>query len=373
MSHRKIALFTGSRAEYGLLRPVLHALESSADLEVRLIAGGSHLIGDEPTIEEIRSRHVVDAEVQMQVEGERTRKSDADAVSRGIRSMNDALTAMEPDLLLLLGDRIEVLAAATSASLLGIRIGHLHGGDVATGVCDDSIRHAVTKMAHLHFPATESSAARILQMGERPEVVFVVGSPAIDGIDRIPAMSDEQWNRIGSPRFVILQHPVGDPDEVEFDRMAEIISTVQSRGSTLLLAPNLDPGGEGIRRAVERSDLPDLGHLDRRSFIGMLKRKPILVGNSSAGLIECAALGTPSVDIGDRQSGRERPSTSIHVPRLTGPELDSALERALMRTGCPVDERFGSGNSAKRITEVLSSVALDQVPIRKRWVDSAPD
>ena len=165
MSHRTVAVFTGSRAEYGLLKPVLSAIEAREDLRSLLIAGGSHLLGDHPTIEEIRAEREIHAELPMQSGAQRTRRSDAEAVATGIRGMTEVLSEAAPDMLLLLGDRIEVLASAIAGSLLGIRVAHIHGGDVATGVCDDSIRHAVTKLSHIHFPATELSAH--VAMGRR--------------------------------------------------------------------------------------------------------------------------------------------------------------------------------------------------------------
>ena len=245
----------------------------------------------------------------------------------------------------------------------------LHGGDVASGVCDESTRHAVTKMSHLHFPATSQSGARILSMGESPEGVFVVGSPAIDGIQQIPRMGERDWDQIGQPQFVVLHHPVGDPDDVEAQRMQQIIAGVSQFGRTLLLFPNLDPGSDGIRTAIRESDLVSIDHLERAKFIGLLKRIEVLVGNSSAGLIECAALGRPAVDIGDRQAGRERPDTAVHLDPLTGPGLQSAFEQAVDLLPGGVDSRFGSGDSGQRIAQTLATIPLASIPVRKRWFD----
>ncbi|MEE2681036.1 MAG: UDP-N-acetylglucosamine 2-epimerase [Planctomycetota bacterium] len=373
MNHRTIAVFTGSRAEYGLLRSVLSALETGEDCRVRLIAGGSHLLGVQPTIEEIRSEREIHAELPMQTGSSRTRNSDAKAVARGVRGMTDLLSSMKPDILLLLGDRIEVFAAATAASILGVRVAHIHGGDVATGVSDDSIRHAVTKLSHLHFPATELSASRIRRMGERPDHVFVVGSPAVDGLDQIPALPDRAWEEFGRPRFIVLLHPTGESEAIEEDRTSTLISTVRDRGRTLLLAPNHDPGREGVHRAIVESGLPFVDHLPRETFIGLLRRASVLVGNSSAGLLECAALGTPSLDIGDRQAGRERPSTAIHVPGFIGPDLAVGLDHALSLVGQGVDDRFGLGQAGQRISRILSDVRLEDVPIRKRWFEHGED
>ena len=369
MNHRTVAVFTGSRAEYGLLRPALEALDARDETEVRLLVGGAHLVGDPPTSAEIQAERAVHAVVEMQGAHSRGRLADAQAVARGIRGVAESLSAMKPDFLLVLGDRIEVLAAATAASLLGIRIAHVHGGDAASGVCDESTRHAVTKMSHLHFPATPRSAERILGMGESPESVFVVGSPAVDGIDQCPPMSDADWNKIGQPRFAVLQHPVGDSDDVEERRMKQIIDVVGQSGRTLVFSPNLDPGSDGIRKAIRESRLTPIEHLERPEFIGLLKRIDVLVGNSSSGLIECAALGRPALDIGDRQAGRERPDTAVHVDSLTGPALQHALQQALGLISDGADSRFGAGRSGQEIARTLATIPLASVPVRKCWFE----
>ena len=367
MNERTIAVFTGSRAEYGLLRPILEALEASEGVVPRLVVGGSHLVGTEPTILEIQEEREIHAVVEMQGDQARTRLSDARAVARGIRGISEALALLEPDYLLVLGDRVEVLAAATSASLMGIRVAHVHGGDAASGVSDESIRHAVTKLSHIHFPATPASASRILAMGEHDQSVFVVGSPAIDGLDRMPDLPDAEWDRLGRPRFVILHHPVGDPDEVEEHRMGELVSTVGSIGSTLVFAPNLDPGSDGIRAAIGRSGCNVINHLGREDFIGLLRRTDLLIGNSSAGLIECAALGRPAIDIGDRQAGRERPDTVVHLQALTGPGLEVAIEQGLGLLQSGADSRYGTGVCGARIAEILGTIPPGTIPIRKCW------
>ncbi|MEC9158198.1 MAG: UDP-N-acetylglucosamine 2-epimerase, partial [Planctomycetota bacterium] len=250
---------------------------------------------------------------------------------------------------------------------------HVHGGDIASGICDEGIRHAVTKLAHLHFPATTSSASRIESMGEPSDVIHMVGSPAVDDLSTFPVLDEVRWRELGAPRFLVLHHPVGDPDHVEQRRMELIVKTVAARGPSLVMAPNHDPGCTGIRIALDSAPLPVLEHLPRAEFIGLLRRIEVLVGNSSAGLIECAAVGRPAVDIGTRQSGRERPRTVVHVDPLTGPALDAALIEAESLRSVGPDDRFGSGDAGARIARILADVPLEVVPLRKRWADPAPN
>ena len=369
MIPRKVLILTGSRAEYGLLRPVLAALDREPSIEVQLAAGGSHLLGRNPTIDEIRAERVVDAVVPMQSEDHVSRVDDARALARGIQGCARAIDDLQPDLLLVLGDRLEVFAAASAASLSGLRIAHLHGGDVASGVADESMRHAITKLAHLHFPATELSASRIRMMGEDPRSIFVVGSPAVDGLDAMPPLSDARWREFGAPRFAVMLHGTGGGTADECAGASSILEAVSRRGPTVVFEPNRDAGRSGILAAIRRSGLFMIDHLDRPAFVGLLRRLDALVGNSSAGLIECAALGVPAVDVGDRQSGRERPHTALHVRSLTGRELNGALDEIGSVAARGEDRRFGDGAAGERIAAHLAGIDLTSVRSRKCWHD----
>ena len=362
-------VLTGSRAEYGLLRSVLKALEEESSIDLFLAVAGSHLVGPNPTIEEIRRERSIDATIQMQIDGPCTRAADAKAVARGIEGCTEAFQQYGIDLLLVLGDRIEVFAAATAASICGIHIAHIHGGDVATGLADEAMRHAITKLGHLHFPATALSASRIRRMGESEDSIYVVGSPAVDGLNEIEPIEETQWANMGEPRLAVLLHPTGECDSVERERASGLIETVAERGETVLFSPNLDPGRSGIVEAMMDSGLEVVDHLDRNSFVGLLQRLDVLVGNSSAGLLECAPLGVPAVDVGSRQAGRERPSTAVHVESFTGPEIEAALDEAIARRDRVVDTRFGTGRAGVQVAQRLASVDLSQIPVRKCWND----
>ena len=189
---RRIAIVTGTRAEYGLLKPVMYAVRERADLELLVIAAGSHLVQPARTYYEIKQEFDVVDSIPMQTVGRVGRWHDVESTGKGISRFARSFERLRPDVVVVLGDRIEAFAAASAASIGGLPVAHLHGGDLAEGVADEAMRHAITKLAHIHFPATETSAARILRMGEPKNRVHVVGSPAIDGLNGIDAMSDER-------------------------------------------------------------------------------------------------------------------------------------------------------------------------------------
>jgi UDP-hydrolysing UDP-N-acetyl-D-glucosamine 2-epimerase len=370
MKTKRVLFLTGSRAEFGLLRPILAACDESDAIEPLLAVGGSHLVGSNPTINEIRAEREIDALVPMQVDGRCSRLDDARSLARGIEGCTDAIARLDPDLVLVLGDRIEVFAAASAASVAGVRLAHVHGGDVASGVADEAMRHAITKLAHIHFPATEASASRIRLMGERPDSITIAGSPAVDGLDAMPPLSEDRWKKLGAPRFAVMLHGTGGEPVDEFAGASSVLDAVSRRGPTVVFKPNLDAGRVAIMDAIRRSGLFMIDHLERPAFVGLLKRLDALVGNSSAGLIECAALGVPSVDVGDRQAGRERPHTTLHVESFTGRELDGALDEVRSVASRGRDHRFGDGTAGERIARRIATLDLDSVPLRKCW--SAP-
>jgi len=267
----RIAVVTGSRAEFGLLTPVMRAIEAHAGLELRVIVAGAHLLAPAHTRREVAAAFRVDAEVEMQRPGETGRIADALALGRGVEGFARALAEIDPDWTVVLGDRIEPMAAACAASVGGFPLAHLHGGDRAEGVADEAMRHAISKLAHLHFPATEQSRERLVRMGEDPQRVHVVGSPAMDGLADVAVMSDAEAAELGDPDTVFLMHPVGASAETEFANASRALEALRGR-RVLALAPNHDPGREGIVRAIEESGVRIEAHLARERFVGLLKR-----------------------------------------------------------------------------------------------------
>jgi UDP-hydrolysing UDP-N-acetyl-D-glucosamine 2-epimerase len=376
---RRVAVVTGTRAEFGLLKPVMHAVQAHTGLELLCIAAGSHLIQPAETFREVKAVFPIADSIPMQVAGRTGRAEDAESLGRGIGRFARSFDRLRPDWVVVLGDRIEAFAAAASASVSGIAVAHIHGGDRAEGIADEAMRHAITKLAHLHLAATEQSADRIRRMGERPERVFNVGSPAIDGLASVPPLGDDAWGALGRPSAVLLMHPIGRTDEQEEHAAALVLSSLRAHaGAVLALHPNHDPGREGILRAlrgVEGSHGVHIAaHLPRERFIALLKRlaaspSGLLAGNSSAGLIEAAALRLPALDIGRRQSGRERPGNVVHVERESPDRLAAGLREAGEIDRGAVQHPYGDGRAGERIAGLLAAVdPLDGGLLRKRCV-----
>ncbi|MBX3405285.1 MAG: UDP-N-acetylglucosamine 2-epimerase (hydrolyzing) [Phycisphaeraceae bacterium] len=367
-STRTIAVVTGTRAEFGLLRPVMRAIEAHSALRLRVVAAGAHFLPPVRTIREVEHEFAVAAKVRMQRTRKTDRAADAAATGRGIEGFARAFARLKPDWVVVLGDRIEAFAAASAASIGGLAVAHIHGGDRAEGIADEAMRHAITKLSHLHCAATKQSAERIRRMGERAGHVHVTGSPAIDGLAAIAPMDDRRARELGDPRVVVLLHPSGLRPADE-RRIAAMAAGVAAAHPTLWLAPNHDPGREVIEAARSGfgprrvSAWEALGHLPREEFVGMLKRlaarRGLLLGNSSAGLIECAALGVRVVNIGPRQDGRERGPNVIDIGLGQVGSLGSAVGRALGASRPRPSAVFGDGRAGERIAALLADPRLD--------------
>ncbi|MHC4810898.1 MAG: UDP-N-acetylglucosamine 2-epimerase [Planctomycetota bacterium] len=367
---RTIAVVTGTRADFGLLRPVLAAIMEHPGLELRLAVTGTHLLPPADTAEEVRRAFPVAVEIPMQRPAAVGRIADAEALGRGVSGFAAWLGARPSDWLMVLGDRIEALAAASAAAIGGTRVAHIHGGDRAEGVSDEGIRHAITKLSHLHFAATARSAERLLCLGEPAGRVRLVGSPAIDELASIPPLEEAAWDELGRPRILMLLHPTGEADVVEEARCDLLLDRCLAEGPVLALDPNHDPGRDGIVRSLQRrAGTPGFihrTHLDRRRFIGALRRVRVLAGNSSAGRIEAAAIPVRVVDVGPRQAGRECPRHVLHVPGWDEGSLAAALERAIHEPIPPFRHPYGDGHTGRRIAAALAEVDPLAVPLAKR-------
>jgi len=350
---------TGTRAEFGLLLSVMRAIKANPYLELRTIVTGTHLTTG--TWRDVRDAGFeIDAKVRMQRRDTTGRAADVAALGRGTAKMGDVFAQLNPDVVLVLGDRIEVFAAAAAASIGGFYVAHIHGGDRAEGVADEAMRHAVSKLAHLHFPGSASSRRRLVRMGEAKAQVFNVGSPAVDGLREVAPAKD-------APKLIVMQHPIGeDPDRERRWMRATLRATLLH--SRLVMEPNHDPGREGIMRALNTQDLEGAeptAHLPRERFLSLLKGARVIVGNSSAGLIEAAALRVPCVNIGPRQAGREKPGNVIDCDYGLG-HVRKAVDQALNLDTSRLRHPYGNGRAGERIAEVLASVDLNVVPLRKR-------
>ncbi len=379
---KRVCVITGSRAEYGILLPVLHAIRASSSLELQLIAAGQHLAASAgKTVDLIRSDGFpVDAEVPM-VPEEDTRGAMAIGLGQGIQGMTHALERLEPDVVLILGDRVEPFAAAIAAVFLGKVVGHIHGGDRSQGGLDEYMRHAITKLSHLHFTATTLSRKRVLAMGENPEHVFCVGTPGLDVIlnESLPPGEDIE-RALGVPvptEFILaVYHPVSTEPERAGQEFTEVIDALRSSGKPVLLSyPNTDPGSETLRRMIEEVSQEPWIHtyqnIPRSCYLALLQRCLCLVGNSSSGVIDSPAFGIPVVNIGSRQRGRERGTNVLDVPP-SRKEIASAIHRAttdqsFRAAAKSTPNPYGDGRASERIVKILEDTQLDPALLRKEF------
>lgn len=349
---RRIAVVTGTRAEYGLLETVMRAIDAHPSLTLQCVAAGTHLITS--TYKDIA--FPIAAKVPMQTKGRVGRQADSEALGRGVSGFAKAFASLSPDVVLVLGDRIEAFAAASAASIGGYRLGHLHGGDRAEGVADEAMRHAITKLSHLHLAATAQSRRRIIRMGEPADRVFNVGSSAVDGLVTIPASDN-------GPKVMVMHHPVGDTDDVETRRMAAILKAT-AHTDRLVLAPNHDPGRPGVLRAIREAGVAMVDHLPRDQFVANLKSADLIVGNSSAGLIEAAVCRTPCVNVGNRQAGRQKPGNVIDSGEsVTAIRRAMATARSLQRS--KLRHPYGRGDTGRQIADLLASPRCDDMVVTK--------
>ncbi len=362
----RVCVVTGSRAEFGLLEPVMRAVRDHEMLDLRVVVAGSHLLEPALTVGEVERAFDVAARVPMQgaAGDKRSRLDDARAVGRGVGGFADAFDGIDPGWVVVLGDRIEAFAAASAAAIGGIALAHIHGGDRAEGVADEAMRHAITKLANLHLAATESSAGRIVRMGEPADRVVVTGSPAVDALAAVAPLDDDLAAELSDPSVVVLMHPSGlDADEERLVARNTMggVAMAESDGRVLGLHPNHDPGRDEVLdelvASASRNGWRVADHLPRERFVGLLKRLAtrggVLVGNSSAGLIEAAAVGLGVVNVGVRQGGRERAANVIDVEGTSANQVSEAIHRAreLRGAGHP----YGDGHAGDRIADALAS------------------
>lgn len=372
---RRIAVVTGTRAEYGLLKSSLVAISRDPRLELQLVVTGMHLLRRfGHTIDDIvRDGWHIDARVPMQ-RGTDGPLDQAAGLARGVAGIARFLEAARTDIVVVLGDRIEALAGGLAAVTTGRVLAHVHGGDVAPGDFDESLRHALTKLAHVHLAATAKAARRIMRMGESSDRVHVVGAPGLDRLRALLRRPARPRDR-RAPFALVVYHAWGRPAELERKTMARLLNAVAARGlRRVIFYPNTDRGHAGVLRAIEqhrRQSSPDdvLVHrsLPRDDYLRLLIRAAVLVGNSSSGIIEAPLAGTPSVNVGPRQAGREPGGRSVyHVPD-TPAGIRAGLQRASRcRPKRASRTVYGDGRAGERIARILAQLPLDSAALRRK-------
>jgi UDP-hydrolysing UDP-N-acetyl-D-glucosamine 2-epimerase len=384
MPKPNIAIVTGTRAEYGIWRPVLRAIQHSKKLNLQLVVTGMHLqtqfgysinyIEDDafPIAAKIKmyDRSTVRSTAFRLLSP--PPESPAQALARGIAGLAAAFAKLKPDLVMVLGDRLEILAAANAALTERIPLAHVHGGEIAPGIWDEQIRHAVTKIAHLHFCATKTAAKRIAQMGEVPAGIHLVGAPALDLALPFIAQNRKSQPSIESLEFprhaaIVVLHPSSPDDRLEEHRTRLLIRALENQKIPFeAIAPNNDPGHVGILRAYEALHVPVILSLPQEKFWTLLRRTAenggLLIGNSSSGILEAATLAIPVINLGDRQKGRERNPNVLDLPWPNSPKpIENAIQYVLtnkpfLRLIAKRQNLYGDGRAAPRILKILESL-----------------
>ncbi len=379
---RKICVITGSRAEYGLLSPVMHGLTQHPAFELQIVVTGAHLSAAHGnTIRAIEEDGFTISERVNLGLAEDSGAERAKAAGRGISGFAEVFSRLAPDLILVLGDRYEILAAATAALLMRIPIAHIAGGDVTEGAFDDAIRHSLTKIAHLHFATTESAAARIRQLGEEPGRIVISGSTGLDIIRQMPLL---QWQdveqRLGfslrERNLLITFHPVtlgNISDERQMDELLAALDMLGPDVGLVFTAPNADPGEIAIRSKIDeflatRSNACFRESLGQLLYLSMMNCCDAVVGNSSSGIYEAPSLRKPTVNIGDRQAGRERASSVIDCPP-DRTAIAQAIRKAFHLDCTGVVSPYGDGHATERIIARIASIPDFKPLLHKHFID----
>jgi len=369
-ARRRIAYLTGTRADFGLVQSMLAKLHAREDTQVELLVTGMHLSDAYGlTVREVESCGLpITARVSVDVDT-RTPLSMAQSVGQAVQGLAEVLDRSRPDLLLVLGDRGEMLAGAIAALHLGIPIAHLHGGE-RSGTVDEPVRHAITKLSHLHLVATEESRERVLRMGEDPGQVHVVGAPSLDDIaSREPATRESVVHRLGLPtgtRYaLVLFHPVVQEAREAGAQTRALLQALETEVlaqglRAVWLAPNADAGSAEILQAVAEKNGAQVHlvtHLPRPEYLDALEHADLLVGNSSSGIIEAASFGTPVVNVGNRQRLRQRNANTIDC-EARADAISAAIRSALAHGRWPAANVYGDGRAGERIAQLLATVPL---------------
>jgi UDP-hydrolysing UDP-N-acetyl-D-glucosamine 2-epimerase len=383
MTPRKICVVTGSRADYGLLYWPMRLIAEDEAFELQVVVTGMHL---SPAFGETWRQVEADgfkiaAKVEMLLAGD-SAVAVTKSVGLGVVGFADVFDRLGPDMLMVLGDSFEILAAAQAALIARIPVAHVCGGDVTEGAFDESIRHAVAKMAHVHFPSNADAAARLLAMGENPEHVCTVGSPGVDRIRRMTFMArDTFFDALGviprAKNLLVAFHPATLDSDDPLAQLDEVLAALETLGpeiGLLITGSNADTAGQRINARLQAFADSLSGALFRPSlgsdlFINALQHVDAVVGNSSSGLYEAPSFGIPTVNIGDRQKGRLSGDSVIDcLPERHA--VQKALERALVRGRKPTVNPYGDGHAAEAILNKLHQIEDFRALVRKPFFDA---
>ncbi|MEW6055182.1 MAG: UDP-N-acetylglucosamine 2-epimerase [Bdellovibrionota bacterium] len=375
-------MVTGSRAEYGLLHSLMREIQNEPSFDLHLFVTGMHLMPEfGSTYREIeKDGFQISEKIDLRSSGD-TDLAVTRAMGNGLIGFAEAFQKLKPELVVLLGDRYEILAAAQAAFLAKLPIAHLCGGDLTEGALDDSIRHCITKLSHLHFVSTESSAKRVRQLGEDPNQIFVVGNPGLDYLRTLPLLSRSELEKsldfkLRERNILVTYHPVTASHEDSMLHLEEIFSALEGLDESvgvIFTGANADSGGRALNQKIEthvntRPQMRFHNSLGQTRYWSTVAQVDLVLGNSSSGLLEAPSFKKPTVDIGDRQKGRVRAQSVVHCePRSS--EIAQAITKALALDCSNVVNPYGDGHASERIVATLKKTHNYQKFIQKKFFD----
>ena len=381
---RKICVITGTRAEFGLLRPLIALIAKDEELQLQLIATGMHLSPEFGyTLDEIiAAGFVVDKKVECLLSSD-TAVGGSKTIALAISGFADAFEALQPDLVLVLGDRTEILGAVIAAGMANIPIAHLHGGETTEGAYDEAIRHSITKFSHLHFTSTEAYRKRVIQLGEQPEMVFNVGAIGLDAVKKLKLLNKEEFeNSIGfklkKRNVLITYHPVTLEKEAPIQTFENILQALDELSETGLIFThaNSDKNGRVINKMIteyveiHRDKAVAFKSLGQLRYLSALQFVDFVIGNSSSGILEVPAFHIPTINIGDRQKGRiicESVINSTNSLEDIKKSITFALDKQFRETIQQQEMLYGNGTAAEKILKVIKEYPI--IPLKKSFYD----
>jgi len=384
MIKRKICLVTGTRAEYGLLYWLMKKIDADKDFELQTIATGMHLSEEfGNTYQQIeKDGFTIDKKVDISLLSD-TELAISKSMGLGMIGFSNAFNELQPDLLVVLGDRFEIFSAVSSAMIARIPVAHLHGGEVTEGAFDESIRHSITKMSHLHFTATEEYKNRVIQLGEQPNRVFNVGGLGIDNINKLKLLSKSSFEKemdfkLGEKNILVTFHPVtleNHTSEEQFQALLDSISELKDT-KIIFTKANSDPGGRVINCLIDSYVLVNdnsvaFTSMGQLNYLSALQFVDAVVGNSSSGPLEAPSFNVATIDIGDRQKGRIKAESVIScLPEKK--HIDNALKKIYSQRFQEmvknVKNPYGDGGASEIIFDTIKNFNLDNI-IKKTFYD----
>lgn len=385
INKRKICIVTGTRAEFGLMQWLMHEIQEDSDLELQIIATGMHLSPEfGQTYKSIEDRGFpISKKVEVLLSSDSS-IGISKSMGLGMISFAEAYAELEPDVIVVLGDRFEIFSAVSAATIARIPIAHLHGGEATEGLIDEPIRHSITKMSHLHFTATEAYAQRVRQLGEQPDRVFHTGTPGLDNISRLKLLNREAFEKsidfaLGKQNILVTFHPVTLESKTATTQFAELLQALDMlpEAHVIFTMPNADTDGRIIMKMINdyvaenKKRVKAFTSLGQLRYLSAFKHVDVVLGNSSSGLIEAPSFGIPTVNIGDRQKGRIKAETVIDCGPITASisnALHKAFSKEFRKSIKGLENPYGKGGASLKIKEILKTYPLKGI-VKKAFYD----